>query len=59
VCRAWETKMLARCRRKLKKIFADESLRQFRKVCETHLRLPGFDATVLLPRWLHISDTDW
>jgi hypothetical protein len=32
VCRAWETKMLARCPRKLKKIFADESLRQFRKV---------------------------
>ncbi len=32
VCWAWENKMLARCRRKVRKTFADESLKQFRRV---------------------------
>ena len=36
---AWETKMLARCRRKLKKIFAGESLRQFKMAFRKPKRL--------------------
>ena len=39
VCRAWETKMLARCRRKLKKIFAGESWRQFSRIFRKLRRL--------------------
>jgi hypothetical protein len=41
VCQAWENMMLARCRPKLKKTFADDSLRQCNRVFRKPRRL-GF-----------------
>jgi putative transposase len=39
VCWAWENKMLVRCRRKARKTFADEPLKQFRRVFRKPRRL--------------------